>query len=117
MEGFTIDFLIWTGQVTVEKAACKSFAFPCPMKFYPGLTQEETGRKIPIFPVAYVGSNTLAATQGDRPWAFLSQAASTPRSIVLGARHTLAVAKKLLRKSDLETAETENQTALSNSSL
>lgn len=93
------------------------YAFPCPTKFYSGLTQGETGRKISVSPVAYVGSNTLAVTKGDRPWAFLSQAASTAHSIVLGVSHTLAVAKKLLRKSSLETAETENQTVLSNSSL
>ena len=61
------------------------YAFLCPMKFFSGLTEGETGRKISFFPTAYVGSSTLAAIQGDRPWAFSSQAASAAHSIVLGA--------------------------------
>jgi len=61
------------------------YAFLCPMKFCSGLTEGESGRKLSFFPMASVGSSTLAATQGDQLWAFSSQAASTAHSIVLGA--------------------------------
>lgn len=61
------------------------YAFLCPMKFYSGLTEGETGRKISFFHMAYVGSSTLEAIQGDQPWAFLSQTAATAHNIVLGA--------------------------------